>query len=104
MLIHVGQAGISIGLELWQYVRQIALENSCSIGSSWFHDDGYARCIAVDSEPRVLAEFKHKLKFIRPSNLVHGSGRGCANNWAAGFSGALRCAHTIRALLLLFSP
>jgi Tubulin/FtsZ family, GTPase domain len=100
MLVHIGQAGISIGLELWQYIRQIVPQNSCSIGSAWFHDDGYARCIAVDSEPRVLAEFGQKLKCIRSCNLVHGSGRGCANNWAAGFSGALRCPHIIRTLLL----
>jgi Tubulin/FtsZ family, GTPase domain len=104
MLIHIGQAGISIGLELWRFVHQSVRESNCSAGSAWFHDDGLARCVAIDSEPRVLADFQNKLNFIRPSNLVHGSGKGCANNWAAGFSGAPCCGSIIACIMMAVDP
>ena len=80
MIVQVGQCGNQLGRELWQLAAHDA-------GSAWYDQEGFARCVAIDSEPRVLSDSTStKACKIRSSNRCYGSGDGCANVWAAGFA------------------
>ncbi|CAN0371184.1 unnamed protein product [Ectocarpus fasciculatus] len=55
-------------------------------GTAMFHeDDGWARCLAVDSEPKVVQRFQGRVRSLRPENAIY-SQSGLANNWAMGFA------------------
>lgn len=57
------------------------------VNSTFFTRDGFARCVLIDSEPKVVqgVHSRHR-SIIRPENVVHGqSGRG--NNWGLGYFG-----------------
>lgn len=76
--IHVGQCGNQIALPLWQVKG--ATKTHCR---SLFDEDGFARAIFVDTEPKAVANTLRSIR-ARPSNVVlDSSGRG--NNWAMGF-------------------
>lgn len=55
--------------------------------SPFFARDGKARCVLVDTEPKVVQGVRQRhADFIRDENVVHGqSGRG--NNWGLGYYG-----------------
>eukprot|EP00904_Undaria_pinnatifida_P009786 jgi/Undpi1/5938/HiC_scaffold_2.g01212.m1 len=54
-------------------------------GTAMFHEDGSARCLAVDSEPKVVHSFQNHVGSLRPENAIF-SQSGLANNWAMGFA------------------
>ncbi|CAM9531485.1 unnamed protein product [Ectocarpus sp. 8 AP-2014] len=55
-------------------------------GTAMFHeDDGWARCLVVDSEPKVVQRFQGRVESLRPENAIY-SQSGLANNWAMGFA------------------
>lgn len=61
--------------------------SSNRVNSTFFTRDGFARCVLLDSEPKVVQSvYQRYSRFIRPENVVHGqSGRG--NNWGLGYFG-----------------
>lgn len=56
-------------------------------GTAFFTREGVARCVLIDSEPKVVQGVqKRHPHFIRADNVVYGqSGRG--NNWGLGYYG-----------------
>ena len=93
MLIQVGQAGNQIGGEFWRLA-------ACSGGLTSGQFDGVkgtggedarrARCVMVDSEPRVVAAYGGGRLVGAPgvvfdATLHEQSGRG--GNWASGYAG-----------------
>ncbi|KAG5502602.1 hypothetical protein JIQ42_05671 [Leishmania sp. Namibia] len=97
VVVLVGQCGNQLGDELF---TQLALCISSSASSAtakpsasvvdsspFFARDGKARCILVDTEPKVVLGVQQRHPdFIRPENVIHGqSGRG--NNWGLGYYG-----------------
>ena len=99
LFVHVGQCGNQIALPFWRLAESeaglpwggddggsqslAAMEARCR--HPLFDDvDGCARCVMVDSEPKVVADTVRGLRTIRPGNVcLDHSGRG--NNWAMGF-------------------
>ncbi|RNF23177.1 putative zeta tubulin [Trypanosoma conorhini] len=85
VVVQVGQCGNQLGEELW---RQLKLTTSSgAVPSPFFTRDRKARCVLVDSEPKVVAAVhtRHK-EIFRAENVVYGeSGRG--NHWALGYYG-----------------
>eukprot|EP01113_Clastostelium_recurvatum_P040939 TRINITY_DN6438_c0_g1_i6.p1 TRINITY_DN6438_c0_g1~~TRINITY_DN6438_c0_g1_i6.p1 ORF type:complete len:269 (+),score=28.71 TRINITY_DN6438_c0_g1_i6:32-838(+) len=80
VFVQVGQAGNQIGGELWKIIKK-----EFSRHHNLYFNRGKARCIAVDSEPKVV---RHLLEehgdIMRESNVMfEQAGRG--NNWAYGF-------------------
>lgn len=57
------------------------------VHSTFFTRDGFARCVLIDSEPKVVqGVYQRHPQFIRQENVVYGqSGRG--NNWGLGYFG-----------------
>ncbi|CAM9211200.1 unnamed protein product, partial [Sphacelaria rigidula] len=109
--LHLGQAGNQIGKAFWGLAEEEYLVRG-SDGSmlhparrasggrtnahmatvmmrpgagGMFHDDGFARCLAVDSEPKVVQGFEEQVRSVRPENALY-SQSGMANNWAKGFA------------------
>ncbi|CAM9415701.1 unnamed protein product [Pylaiella littoralis] len=110
--LHLGQAGIQLGESFWGLAeeeffvddgrgdrnrgrgrggRATASPESSSVrmragGTAMFHEDGgWARCLAVDSEPKVVQRFQGRVGSLRPENAIF-SQSGLANNWAMGFA------------------
>ena len=112
VFLHVGQCGISLAQDLWSvaYADHIA----SAYASPLFHADGSARCILVDTEPKVIQSLRLNAALHRNANdtrsddtvapsvsdtkqsssstIFRGSnvfyeqyGRG--NNWAMGYAG-----------------
>ena len=100
LFVHVGQCGNQVALPFWQLAES-------EVGISWpsssqssgagapsidhhplFADTQsgrcYARCLMVDSEPKVVTSMARSMRTVRPENVcLDHSGRG--NNWAMGF-------------------
>ncbi|CCW67208.1 unnamed protein product [Phytomonas sp. Hart1] len=86
VVVQVGQCGNQLGDELFMQLYTSS-KGSSSFPSPFFAQDGKARCVLVDSEPKVVqgVAARHS-KFIRTENVVGGqSGRG--NNWGLGYYG-----------------
>ncbi|CAM9602107.1 unnamed protein product, partial [Scytosiphon promiscuus] len=112
--LHVGQAGIQLGESFWGLAEEeFFVDNgdggrgggrgrssrvgggsrasNMSVplrpgGTAMFHQDGgWARCLAVDSEPKVVQRFQGQLGSLRAENAIY-SQSGLANNWAMGFA------------------
>eukprot|EP00735_Rhodelphis_limneticus_P012468 TRINITY_DN5738_c0_g1::TRINITY_DN5738_c0_g1_i1::g.14556::m.14556 TRINITY_DN5738_c0_g1::TRINITY_DN5738_c0_g1_i1::g.14556 ORF type:complete len:550 (+),score=31.38,sp/P32348/TBG_USTVI/28.21/2e-26,Tubulin/PF00091.20/1.1e-42 TRINITY_DN5738_c0_g1_i1:236-1885(+) len=91
LYISVGQAGCQLGGEFWSIVAS----ESTAAKSSFLDPQGKARCVFIDSEPKVVRSILRDGKgingvplrdIIRESNLVYDQpGRG--NNWAFGYEG-----------------
>lgn len=66
-----------------------AQSSTCAnrVHSTFFTRDGFARCVLIDSEPKVVqGVYQRHPQFIRQENMVYGqSGRG--NNWGLGYFG-----------------
>eukprot|EP00741_Cyanophora_paradoxa_P001241 tig00000074_g1198.t1 len=81
VVLQVGQCGNQLGGEWWRLVQADA-----SASRSFIDSDGKARCVLIDSEPKVIQGL---LKgpggdLFRPGNVAYEqSGRG--NNWALGY-------------------
>nr|CCC89303.1 unnamed protein product [Trypanosoma congolense IL3000] len=85
VVVQIGQCGNQLGEELW---RQLSIAtNKGSVHSPFFTTDRKARCVLVDSEPKVVqGVYDRHADIIRPENVVCGhSGRG--NHWALGYYG-----------------
>ncbi|KAG5479973.1 hypothetical protein LSCM1_06392 [Leishmania martiniquensis] len=97
VVVLVGQCGNQLGDELF---TQLALCTSSSASSEtarssasvvtaspFFARDGKARCILIDTEPKVVLGVQQRHPdFIRAENVIYGqSGRG--NNWGLGYYG-----------------
>lgn len=86
--ILVGQCGNQLGAEFWSLLAS----ETKSTAPYYFHLDGSAKCVCIDSEPKVIRsilEAKGSPTLISPRNCVmEASGRG--NNWAMGFYGPRR--------------
>ncbi|CAN0321515.1 unnamed protein product [Discosporangium mesarthrocarpum] len=99
--LHLGQAGNQIGKEFWgiaeaEFIasrrpgRRRASSHLRGGGDSLFHaEDGFSRCLAVDSEPKVVQCFQRESSSLRPENVIFDQG-GLANNWAMGFHSCLK--------------
>ncbi|CAM9219615.1 unnamed protein product [Hapterophycus canaliculatus] len=113
--LHLGQAGIQLGESFWGLAEEEffvdggeggrgggsgkgggvfrggprASESSVRLrsgGTAMFHQDGgWARCLAVDSEPKVVQRFQGRVGSLRAENAIY-SQSGLANNWAMGFA------------------
>ncbi|CCW59819.1 unnamed protein product [Phytomonas sp. EM1] len=86
VVVQVGQCGNQLGDEFFTQLYTFSKGNR-QLPSPFFTRDGMARCVLVDSEPKVVrgvaARNRH---FIRGENVVEGqSGRG--NNWGLGYYG-----------------
>ncbi|ESL07017.1 zeta tubulin, partial [Trypanosoma rangeli SC58] len=85
VVVQVGQCGNQLGDELW---RQLKITTSSgAVPSPFFTCDRRARCVLVDSEPKVVtAVYARHRDIFRAENVVYGdSGRG--NHWALGYYG-----------------
>jgi hypothetical protein len=91
LTILVGQAGNQVGGDFWRLLAdECEQAGSSYVQSSFLHPDGFARCICIDSEPKVISGMDAGVRrLVRPGNTVtDASGRG--NNWAMGFWGTHR--------------
>ena len=83
VFLHVGQAGNEIGAALWSLAAKEKPPRQ------WLFDErGRARCVLVDTEPKVVRGVVRTLgaEHVHPRcALVEQSGRG--NNWAMGYHG-----------------
>ncbi|KEG12248.1 putative zeta tubulin [Trypanosoma grayi] len=85
IVVQVGQCGNQLGEELW---RQLTLAtDGGATPSPFFAEDRKARCVLVDSEPKVVRGVcERHADLFRAENVVYGqSGRG--NHWALGYYG-----------------
>lgn len=99
--VNVGQCGNQVGLELWKHlVSDHGDSQSIMEGTNpFFNLDGTARCVMVDSEPKVIQYAQQKFKqYHNPNNLqqvtpklrdsnLHWEQSGRGNNWAMGYYG-----------------
>ncbi|KAG5506416.1 hypothetical protein JKF63_05919 [Porcisia hertigi] len=97
VVVLVGQCGNQLGDELFTQLALCTSSNascptatpsrSAASPSPFFARDGKARCILVDTEPKVaLGVQKRHPDIIRAENVIYGqSGRG--NNWGLGYYG-----------------
>ncbi len=112
MLIQVGQCGNQLSEEVWTFARReleydarpfpyhpwfaeecswsfskLSAGRSISDNSCCHHQSIlYPRAIAIDTEPNVVRNVTAATRF-RPENvLLGGSGGGCSNCWAVGFT------------------
>lgn len=111
LFVHVGQCGNQVALPFWRLAESeaglpwAAGEAAAGIGGlgggggndpesrartaasrhpMFDATDGHARCVMVDSEPKVIQSAARSLRTVRPDNVcLDHSGRG--NNWAMGF-------------------
>lgn len=113
VVVLVGQCGNQLGDELF---TQLALCTGLTTASATTHKtaatsaaaspaspspspfftrDGIARCVLVDTEPKVVQGVRQRhTDFMRGENVIHGqSGRG--NNWGLGYHG-VKTAHSRR--------
>ncbi|ORC89038.1 putative zeta tubulin [Trypanosoma theileri] len=86
VVVQVGQCGNQLGDELW---RQLSLAtNNGAVPSPFFtQHPRKARCVLIDSEPKVVRDvYAHHSEIMRSENVISGqSGRG--NHWALGYYG-----------------
>ncbi len=83
--IHVGQCGNQVAVPLWDLARTSTQKSQ---RRGLFDEEGFARAIFVDSEPKVVAQLLHTRNLCRPSNVcLDSSGRG--NSWAMGFEACI---------------
>ena len=87
VFIQVGQCGNQVGFQFWKLLRdEISLHNNTVFN----RDTERARCILVDSEPKVtdkpFQKASHPLFNILSPSLVVKSSNGRGNNWAMGYS------------------
>lgn len=104
VVVQVGQCGNQIGDELFTQLAAVSGIASKAPGgkvagkgpgsqqrvcspSPFFTENGTARCVLVDSEPKVVqGVLQRHPGYIREDNVVYGqSGRG--NNWGLGYYG-----------------
>eukprot|EP01116_Phalansterium_solitarium_P007425 TRINITY_DN20088_c0_g1_i1.p1 TRINITY_DN20088_c0_g1~~TRINITY_DN20088_c0_g1_i1.p1 ORF type:complete len:440 (+),score=122.21 TRINITY_DN20088_c0_g1_i1:89-1408(+) len=78
VFLHVGQAGIQIGKQFWDFVTA-----EYSTANHTFFRKGKARAILVDTEPKVAQAAQRNSTFRQENILTEQSGRG--NNWAYGY-------------------
>lgn len=85
IVVHVGQCGNQLGGALWDALA--ACTDNGGLPSPFFCRDRTARCVLVDSEPKVVMGLHHATpKRFHESSLVTGQcGRG--NHWALGYYG-----------------
>eukprot|EP01060_Flectonema_neradi_P011443 TRINITY_DN18511_c0_g1_i1.p1 TRINITY_DN18511_c0_g1~~TRINITY_DN18511_c0_g1_i1.p1 ORF type:complete len:422 (+),score=71.42 TRINITY_DN18511_c0_g1_i1:48-1268(+) len=77
LTVLVGQCGIQVGNEIWKRIQK---------NERTYSRDGYARCVGVDTEPKVVEKVLSNNAIYRKSNFVSDEeGRG--NNWAFGYLG-----------------
>ena len=76
--VHVGQCGTQLGGTFWSHARHDTASHA-----PLFDEDGRARALLVDSEPRVVAQ---RGAGFREENVLWGAS-GCGNNWANGYFG-----------------
>lgn len=86
--VQVGQCGNQVGAAYWQLAaasdRQPAGNARSSLSRHLFHPSRTARCILVDSEPKVVRAVCEN--GVQPAHAhVEQAGRG--NNWAMGYNG-----------------
>ncbi|CAJ16058.1 zeta tubulin [Trypanosoma brucei gambiense DAL972] len=85
VVVQVGQCGNQLGEELW---RQLSIAtDKGAVRSPFFTSNRKARCVMVDSEPKVVQTvYNRYADIMRAENVVCGhSGRG--NHWALGYYG-----------------
>ncbi|KAH9601108.1 Tubulin-like [Trypanosoma melophagium] len=86
VVVQVGQCGNQLGDELW---RQLAFTtNNGAVPSPFFtQQPRKARCLMIDSEPKVVRDvYNRHADIMRSDNVICGqSGRG--NHWALGYYG-----------------
>jgi hypothetical protein len=88
IFIQVGQCGNQVGHEFWTLLRSEKEKRKPKMPCySLFHPNGHARCVFVDSEPKVLQSIiddKSSHQYINLKNVRY-SYPGCGNNWGLGF-------------------
>ena len=87
VILQVGQCGNQIGLQLWKLMKDEVNTNNNTYFS---RATERARCIMVDSEPKVVdkpfLKPAHPLYNTLSPSLVVKSNSGRSNNWATGYA------------------
>lgn len=85
--LQVGQCGNQIGFQLWKFLKE---EINVNNNTYFNRNTERARCILVDSEPKVVekpfAKAAHPLFNILSPSLTVKSNSGRSNNWATGYA------------------
>lgn len=91
IIVQVGQCGNQLGGALWDALAAATFNGA--VPSPFFCRDGSARCVLVDSEPKVVMSLNAASpKRFHESSLVCGQcGRG--NHWALGYYGIGAAGH-----------
>lgn len=87
VFIQVGQCGNQVGFQLWKLFQdEVSIRNNTVFSRS----SERARCILVDSEPKVVekpfAKSTHPLYNVLSPALVAKTSSGRGNNWATGYA------------------
>jgi Tubulin/FtsZ family, GTPase domain len=87
VILQIGQCGNQIGFQLWKLLKD---EVSIRDNTVFSRNSERARCIMVDSEPKVVEKpFKktsHPLHDFLSQSLALKSNKGRGNNWAMGYA------------------
>jgi hypothetical protein len=93
LYLHVGQCGNQVGEEYWN------LSTACRSNSSqsplFNAADDTARCVLVDSEPKVVSSVLNRGYIPLDKRAIVMEQIGRANNWAMGFHGPRRGGTTL---------
>jgi hypothetical protein len=96
LCVHVGQCGNQVGQEFWELATASTPVSSCS--PLYNQPDGMARCVMVDSEPKVISNVMAQGRIPIDHRAVVWDQNGRGNNWAMGFYGSRGCTLVDRAM------
>jgi hypothetical protein len=87
VFLQVGQCGNQVGFQLWKFLKD---EVSIRDNTVFCKHSERARCVMIDSEPKVVEKpflkVSHPLFNILSPSLVVKSSSGRGNNWATGYA------------------
>ena len=85
LYLHVGQCGNQLGEEYWELCT--AARQAGEHSPLFCPEDGTARCVLVDTEPKVVSSVLNRGIIPVDARAVVYEQSGRANNWAMGFHG-----------------
>ncbi|KAL0488132.1 tubulin delta [Acrasis kona] len=86
IFVQVGQCGNQVGHEFWKIAGKERSQKNSGFQGGLFHGNGYARCIMIDSEPKVIQRIIGENNELYNISNVRFSQSGCGNNWALGYN------------------
>lgn len=95
VFLQVGQCGNQVGNEFWSLLSAERRKKPAMPMHSLFHANGFARCVLVDSEPKVIRSLVEQQPPTSPKSEqqqllydlknIRYSQPGCGNNWGLGY-------------------